>query len=138
VPFFHVTFDRHIPSILKHGLGGRITEQNFPGCEAGVYLATDHAIGLVMLIAEMMEREDDSVSPKNWIASVRVIVVDDTRVNPKLLSIDESFPDSALIKRYEGVIDVTGMPILDIDQAMPAEFRPGGEKYREIDAAVND
>lgn len=138
MPYYHVTYDRHVPSILKHGLGGAFVERNWPEAKEGVYLADDFAWGLTMLIERMMETADDSVNPKDWIESIRIIVIDDSRLDRARLGEDESFPGHASIWRYLGTIDVTNMPILTVDQATPPEFRPGGAEYERLKAQLGE
>jgi hypothetical protein len=136
MPFFHATFDRHIPSILRHGVGGRVTERNFEGAAVGVYLADSVEAALVMLIDWYMTKGQEDPegvpAPRDFHASMRMIVIDDGRIRPDLLTHDEAFPDQEEIRRYLGVIDVTGMPILTVDQVTPPEFLPGGARYEEV------
>lgn len=142
MPWFHATFDRHVPSILRHGLGARVVERNFEGAAVGVYLAGSAEAALVMLIDWYMSNgqiDPEGVpAPKDFHGSLRIIVIDDGRLRPSLLTHDEAFPDLEEIRRYLGVIDVNGMPILTVDDVTPAEYRPGGARYEEVRAGTAD
>ncbi len=132
MPWFHVTFDRHVDSIRRHGLGARVVERNWPECDEGVYLAQGPELGLMLFIERYAETGDRDSVPSDYLASLRIVVVDDSRVDPRKLARDPSFPDEEGIGRYLGVIDVTGMPILDVDAVTPPEYRPGGAEWQRM------
>ena len=137
MPWFHATFDRHIPSILKHGLGGATTERNNPASDVGVYLAGSVEGALAMLFEwyfrTFRQTQGEGLPvPSAFHDSVRIIVIDDGRLRASRLTHDASFPDQDDIRRYVGVIDVTGMPILDLDAVTPDDHKPGSANYEAL------
>jgi hypothetical protein len=137
VPYYHVTFDHHVPSILRHGLGGRMVKKNQPDCAPGVYLSTDVAYGLTMMIEFYLRTGEEASDPRDYLASLRIIVIDDSRIDPKFLVDDESFPGDPLIRRYLSKIDVTSMPILTIDDVTPEEYKVGGVEYEKLQRFIS-
>lgn len=116
MPFFHGTRRVLLPSIMRHGLGGVDIGPNVEDCVRGVYLASDPRLCLAILLGQTMALMDETSSPREELASWVVIVIDDTRINRQRLRADphvDSWHGSWL---YDGVIDVTNAPLLDIDQ----------------------
>lgn len=132
MPWFHVTFERHVASIVRHGLGARVVERNWPECDEGVYLAKSAEFGLMLFIERYAESGDPASIPRDYLATLRIVVVDDSRVDLRRLVRDASFPDDDGVGLYLGVVDVTGMPILDVDAVMPPEYRPGGSEWERM------
>lgn len=132
MPWFHVTFDRHVDSIRRHGLGARVVERNWPECDDGVYLAKGPELGLMLFIERYAAEGDPNSVPSDYLASLRIVVVDDSRIDPGRLVRDASYPDDEGVGRYLGVIDVSGMPVLDVDAITPPEYRPGGSEWRRM------
>lgn len=122
MPFYHATWRKHLPSIQKHGLGGAAPDrQNFP-VEAGVYLANEPVVALSILLEAYIETgEDLSLSPPEALAGMCVLVIDDSRVNVTLLDIDPNIERRDLTHLYRGVIDVTGLPVLSVDDIVPPD-----------------
>ena len=120
MPYYHATFRKHIPSILKHGLGGRVTEQNWDGCEPGVYLAAEPEVCIFVMLDQYYQFGHPDSVPRDHLAEIVVIVIDDSRVQPAKLG-----PDPLIKRRdvwlYDGVIDVTSMPVVDL-LTMVSEF----------------
>jgi hypothetical protein len=80
MPCYHATFRKHIPSILRHGLGGRITEQNWEDCDPGVYLAALPELCLFVMFDHYRQFGNPESVPSKHFAEVVVIVIDDTRI----------------------------------------------------------
>lgn len=124
MPYFHATYAQHIPSILKHGLGGATPERNFEGTEPGVYLGSLPELCVMMLLEHLLEDGNEKSSiPAVAMEQIRIIVVDDSRVQMGLLDGDPQVPPKwrDRLFRYRGTIDVRGMPILALDQMQPPE-----------------
>lgn len=117
MPYYHGTHVQKIPSIQKHGLGGIVVEKNFD-CEDGVYLSTEPVVCVGMLVDHLLTTGSDGTNPSEVLKSFRVIVIDDSRVNPSKLNQDPNV-DVEGCYLYRGVIDITGMPILDVDAILP-------------------
>jgi hypothetical protein len=132
MPWFHVTFERHVESIRRHGLGARVVERNWPECDEGVYLAQGAELGLMLFIERYVQGGDPDSVPRDYLATLRIVVVDDSRIDPSRILPDPSFPDDEGVGLYRGVIDVTGMPILDVDAVTPPEYRPGGAEWERM------
>jgi hypothetical protein len=133
MPYFHATWRRHLPSILKHGLGGALPDvQNFP-VESGVYLALDPAIAVMMLIEAYMENgEAMGLTPPEALEAMCVIVIDDSRLKPNLLDADPNVERQDATALYRGVVDVVSMPILPVDTLFP----PGSMSGEEAEEAL--
>lgn len=119
MPYFHATWSRHVPSIRKRGLGGAAPDRrNFP-VEEGVYLASDPAVAVSMLLDAYLESGDGlAMAPPQAVAAMSVLVIDDARLNPDLLEHDPNVEASGLTFIYRGVIDVSALPELSVDQAI--------------------
>lgn len=116
MPFFHVTREDRLPSILRHGLGGAGGGKNWD-CGNGVYLASDPAVGLAVMIQHYCEHGSVDRPPALEVASWRCIVVDDARIRPDLLRPDPEIAGGRSMI-YDGVIDVRGMPVLAVDDVL--------------------
>jgi hypothetical protein len=114
MPFFHATFKKHLPSILRNGLGGQNAQQNWPGIEGGVYLSELPAISLLVMVEQYYHFGQPDSIPRDHFAEIVVIVIDDSRVDRDRLAIDPLITNHPVF-RYPGVIDVTGMPIVPFD-----------------------
>lgn len=121
MPYFHATWDENIASILKYGLGGKPPRKvNFDGATPGVYLSVDPVIAFGFLFEVLIEGEDEpEASPKVMMERMRLIVIDDSRINLELLVDDPMVDRKDLTKLYRGIIDVNGMPILKTSDVFP-------------------
>jgi hypothetical protein len=97
-------------------LGWSGAEQNWD-CDPGVYLAGHPSLSIFVMLQHYVEQGDPDSVPKNELADMCVIVIDDSRVTASKLGPDPEI-DRPDVWLYEGVIDVTNMPVLDVDQAM--------------------
>ncbi len=122
MPFYHATWRRHLPSIRKHGLGGAQPDvQNFP-VEAGVYMATDPVVAISMLIeAYAKNGEEWEMTPPGALEAMCIIVVDDARIDRRLIAIDPNIECPDLTILYRGVIDVAALPVLSVDEIIPPD-----------------
>lgn len=117
MPFFHATFCRHLPSIRRVGLGADGHGANWPGCAGGVYLATNPAVCVSVMLEHYLAFGDPNSVPSDHLNEICVIVIDDARVRPDLLGADpQASRSDSLI--YTGVIDVSGMPVLGVEEAL--------------------
>jgi hypothetical protein len=122
MPYYHATWSRHLPSIRKHGLGGAMPDmQNFP-VEAGVYLSTDPAVAISMMIeAYVLNGEDWGMSPPEALVAMCVIVVDDSRIDQRMIDVDPNVERRDMTILYRGVIDVAALPILSVNDVIPPD-----------------
>ena len=130
MPLYHATWADNVASILKFGLGGASpAKRNFPSAVQGVYLTTHPAIGLSFLLESLLNRDDlDNTSPEEFLGNVRVFVIDDARIDESLLDYDPEVERRDVTRFYRGIINVTGMPVLTIEQLgfveLPTELKP--------------
>ncbi|WP_037381376.1 hypothetical protein [Sinorhizobium americanum] len=119
MPYYHATWRRHLPSILKHGLGGAPPDsQNF-SVEAGVYLARNPAVSVAFMIESYLESSDTiDITPSQVVEAICVLVIDDSRVTERLISADPNIDRTDITVLYRGIVDVTGMPILGVDDVI--------------------
>jgi hypothetical protein len=117
MPWFHATFRKHLDSIRSHGLGGTIVEKNWNECDDGVHLATNPAVCLLVMFEHYARFGDPESLPREHLKEIVVIVVDDSRVDARLLAPDPEI-DRDDVRIYCGVIDVTGMPVLAVDEVV--------------------
>ncbi len=117
---YHATWKRHLPSIERHGLGGfQPDDRNFEGTVRGLYLCSDPLIAISFLIEALDSKEDiHHLPPPALLAQMRVIVIDDSRIENKKLKPDPQVERKDVAWLYDGVIDTRGMPILDVDTIM--------------------
>ncbi|PZQ94662.1 MAG: hypothetical protein DI533_21665 [Cereibacter sphaeroides] len=116
MPFFHATFKKNVPSILRHGLGapGR-GQSNWPGIDEGVYLSEVAAVSLMVMVEQYCRFGDADSVPREHFADVVVFVIDDARVDKSRLRPDPLITNHP-VHRYLGIIDVTSMPVIPFDQ----------------------
>jgi hypothetical protein len=127
MPYYHATWRQHLPSILKHGLGGaEPSARNFPAAEPGVYLTNDPAIAIMMMMEAYALNgtagNDIGMAPPQALEALCVIVIDDSRIKADLIDIDPNVERRDCTWRYHGAVDIIGMPVLSVDQIM-SEFR---------------
>ncbi|TLX16598.1 hypothetical protein [Rhizobium sp. MHM7A] len=122
MPFYHATWRKHLPSIQKYGLGGAAPDrQNFP-VEAGVYLANEPIVAISILLEAYIETGDElGLTPPEALAAMCVLVIDDSRVNVAMLDSDPNIERRDLTHLYRGIIDVTGLPVLSVDDIVPPD-----------------
>lgn len=120
MPYFHATWRRHLPSIRKHGLGGAMPDmQNFP-VERGVYLSTDAAIAFGMMIeAYVLNGEAWGMSPLEALEAMCVIVVDDSRIDQRMIDVDPNVERRDVTMLYRGVIDVAALAVVFANDVIP-------------------
>lgn len=119
MPFYHATQRQRLASILEKGI--RTGEkQNFE-CEPGVYLADSPIIAFGFLIEDYLLKADEESRPSEDLKDFIVIVIDDARIDQTLLGPDPNVGKNweEHLFLYEGVIDVTGMPVLDANVLFP-------------------
>ena len=123
MPYFHATFRQQLPSIRRDGLGAKGHGANWPGCAAGVYLATNPAVCVSVMLEHYLAFGDPKSVPSEHLCEICVVVIDDARVRPDLLGADPqaSRSDSFI---YTGVIDVSGMPVLGVEEALATLSTP--------------
>lgn len=133
MPYYHATWRRHLPSIRKHGLGGAMPDrQNFP-VESGVYMSTDAAVAVSMMIeAYMLNGDDWGMSPPEALEAMCVIVVDDSRIDQRMVDADPNVERRDLTILYRGVIDISALPVLSVDDVIP----PGAMTEDEVKAVL--
>ncbi len=117
--YFHATFADRIDSILENGLSAGY-KQNFDYAEPGVYLCTSAEIAVGFLLEHVIDNHFDFASPAEARESFRVIVVDRSRLDERLLALDPQLgppfgSEQSTCWIYRGKIDVRGMPILTVD-----------------------
>lgn len=122
MPYYHATWSRHLPSIRKHGLGGAMPDmQNFP-VERGVYLSSDAAVAVAMMIeAYVLNGEEWGMSPPDALRAMCVIVVDDSRIDQRMIDIDPNVERRDMTILYRGVIDIASLPVVSVDDIIPSD-----------------
>lgn len=116
MPYFHGTRRPHLPSILKHGLGGVDTGPNAEECERGVYLASDPRICIAILVGQYLGTGTDDSSPREEIENFVVIVIDDARIDRRKLVADPQVTTWRGAWLYDGTIDIINAPLLTVDE----------------------
>jgi hypothetical protein len=115
--YYHVTTIDRIPSIESQGLRPFGVEKRFKDCPDGVYLATDPIVPISFMFEKYYGSE---LPPKALIESIRIIVVDKSRLDDSLLFLDDNVPEHCdgwkMFWCYDGTVDIRGMPILTVDQ----------------------
>jgi hypothetical protein len=103
-------------------LGGAAPDrQNFL-VDAGVYLANEPVVALSILLEAYIENGDDlGFSPPEASAAMCILVIDDSRVNVAILNADPNIERRGLTHLYRGIIDVSGLPILSVDDIVPPD-----------------
>ena len=122
MPYYHAAWTRHLPSIRKHGLGGAAPDrQNFP-VEAGVYLAVDPAVAVSVMIEAYAENGHEmGMTPPEALKAMCVLVIDDSRIDRRLVDVDPNVERRDLTVLYRGVVDVTSLPVLSVDDLFPPD-----------------
>lgn len=115
MPFFHATFRKHVPSILRHGLGAQAGEPNWPGIEPGVYLSELPAVSLLVMVEQYCRFGDPGSVPRDHFENVVVFVIDDSRVDRSKL-VPDPLIENHPVHRFLGIIDVTAMPVVPFEQ----------------------
>lgn len=122
MPYFHATWRRHLPSIRKHGLGGAEPDRRNFEVEEGVYLAVSPAVAVSVLIEAYLEHHEIlDMSPPEALAAMCVIVVDDSRIDPRLVDTDPNIQRRDLTILYRGTIDITSLPVISVDDLFPPD-----------------
>lgn len=116
MPYYHATTADRIPSILRHGLGGIDTGPRAEDCERGVYLASNPLVSLAIALEHAIKAMDEESAPREALDAIRVIVVDDVRLTAWRLRPDPHVDEVVGSWLYDGVIDITGLPILTLDE----------------------
>lgn len=116
MPYFHGTRRTRIESILTHGLGWNGAEQNWD-CDKGVYLAAHPALSVFVMLDHYVQAGDPNSVPKNELEDMCIIVIDDGRVDASKLDADPMI-DRKDVWLYRGMIDVSNMPVISVEQAM--------------------
>lgn len=121
MPYYHATWRRHLPSIRENGLGGAAPDrQNFP-VESGLYLAHDPAVAVSVLVEAYIESGDGmGMGPSEALRAMCVLVVDDSRINPRFIDVDPNIERRDLTVLYRGVVDVAALPVLSVEDLFPA------------------
>lgn len=123
MPFYHATWVESLKEIQREGLRPvPIERKNYPDAPQGVYLACDPLVAISFLIEALIERSDlrSSVSPADDLARVRILVIDDARVDRSKLKIDPVIEKPEIAYLYSGTIDVSGSVVLDVSQVQDA------------------
>ncbi len=129
--FYHATTRDRIESIQKHGLGGLPgVSKAFPSSPDGVYLAEHPMLALGFLIERALAGDFSTTSPMEALNSFCVFVIDEGRVEQRLLSPDPNLHRDGFWL-YGGVIDVTAMPILSAEMVTSAHFDSGAPHRRQ-------
>lgn len=136
MPYYHATWAENIPSILKHGLGGAApTRRNFAEAHEAVYLCCDPVIAAGFLFEALTLRDDlDDLDPQEVLDSIRVIVIDDSRLDPNRLRYDPELERKDITRVYEGVIDVRGLIILTREHISPTDDQLSTYEVRSFPA----
>jgi hypothetical protein len=116
MPYFHATRRERLSSIYRHGLGGVDIGPVAEICERGVYLASDPRISIAVMVGQLFTLEDETVSPRDYIASLVIIVVDDARLDRRKLEPDPQVKTWQGSWLYRGVVDVTNAVLLTVDE----------------------
>lgn len=116
MPYYHATWRRNLNSILSYGIGGAAPSRRNFDCEPGVYLSQDiHvAVGFLIEAVTMMDAEEVDYTPAEMLEQMVVIVVDDARIREASLTLDPNVDHASYLGCYDGIIDVRGMPVLDV------------------------
>jgi hypothetical protein len=119
MPYYHATLEATMPSIRRHGLGGIDPGPRSEPCARGVYLAAHPSLAVQMAVMHALNTASAGArTPREALAAVRVVVVDDTRLDARRLRPDPQVTHWAGAWVYAGVIDVTGLPVLTVEEAL--------------------
>lgn len=119
MPYYHSTTVDRLASIARYGLGGVDTGPRSEACARGVYLAEDPRTAVAIALMHYLNTgAATGEAPAAALAAVRVLVVDDTRLDRRRLRPDpqvRTWPGAWL---YDGVVDVTSAPVLTVDAVL--------------------
>jgi len=128
MPYFHATTRDRIQSIQRHGIGGLPgAPKAFPDCQDGVYLASDPMFALGFLLERAMSGAFKNITPPEALAQFCVIVVDGSRVDRRKLARDPNVGQEGFWL-YDGVVDITAMPIVSAEDVTNTHFKLGPKK----------
>jgi hypothetical protein len=109
--FYHATYKEYLPSIIEHGLGGKIIRKNFDIDDENkfVYLTTDIAIATeIAEISETIESDDTLVYLLDQIIVLKIDMekIDMQKIGyDEVIDIEEETPiEDFPYYQYEGVI----------------------------------
>jgi hypothetical protein len=105
---------------MREGLRPDPPKRNLD-CELGVYLAEEALMAVGMLLDAYAEAGDATSSPRERVAAVVVIVVDDARIDAATLVADPNLPEGRCAGTWlhPGVIDVRGSVVLELSDVLP-------------------
>lgn len=66
----------------------------------------------MFLIEHYLLHGGEKSSPREAVENFVVFVIDDSRIDSARLGPDPSFENAEHFRRYQGVIDVSGMPVI--------------------------
>lgn len=125
-----------VPSIRRFGLGGlRGAPKAFRDCPDGVYLAEDPMLALGFLLERALAGDFKDISTRDAVSQFSVFVIDDSRVDRRRLVPDPNIQQAGFWL-YNGVVDVTAMPVIGADEVTSAHFKltGGGEQAEALGA----
>ncbi|OAP44038.1 hypothetical protein ATC00_28370 [Sinorhizobium americanum] len=71
------------------------------------------------MIESYLESSDTiDITPSQVVEAICVLVIDDSRVTERLISADPNIDRTDITVLYRGIVDVTGMPILGVDDVI--------------------
>lgn len=119
MPYYHGTMKRNLSSIQRHGLGGISVDPNFEGAVAGgVYLASDPAISIMVMIEHYVAAGDPDSVPRDQFDEWVIIVIDDHRIDKRFLESDPQVPTSREVWRYARPLDISGCVVLPVNDLL--------------------
>lgn len=122
MPYYHATWRHNLESIRKNGLGGAAPDRRNFSVEDGVYLARDPAVAVSVLVEAYAESGDGmGMRPSEALEAMCVLVVDDSRIDPRLMDVDPNMERRDLTVLYRGVVDVSALPVLSVEDVFPAD-----------------
>jgi hypothetical protein len=75
----------------------------------------------MMIEAYVLNGEDWGMSPPEALEAMCVIVVDDSRIDKRMVDVDPNVERRDVTILYRGVIDVTALPVLSVDDVIPPD-----------------
>lgn len=118
--YYHATFRKHLPSILKLGLRAGAAPSNWPDIPPGVYLSSSPLDCILIMIEQYTAFGDPASSPVAHLKEIIVLVIDDGRLDLRKLQADPNVSHSRVFL-YDGVIDVTNQPVLSVENIIPID-----------------
>ena len=61
------------------------------------------------------------MSPREALEALCVLVIDDSRIDPRLVSADPNVERDGVTALYRGVVDVSALPVLSVEDLFPPE-----------------